>query len=138
MHGTLTKPAGVMGSFFLVSGYFISRDDIPWYWIFMHYLSLFKYPFESFMINEYGGKRRCLESVQGKCFLYGDTYLIQQGLKQSRKWSNLGVMSGFIHGYTFLCFLVLCYRSYRARCQLETRNRQSNIIGKGLTLVYFN
>ncbi|XP_050245987.1 ABC transporter G family member 10-like [Quercus robur] len=108
--------AGVMGSFFLFSGYFISRDDIPWYWIFMHYLSLFKYPFESFIINEYGGKRRCLESVQGKCFLYGDTYLIQQGLNQSRKWSNLGVMSGFILGYTFLCFLVLCYRSYRARC----------------------
>ncbi|CBI21966.3 unnamed protein product, partial [Vitis vinifera] len=93
--------AGLMGSFFLFSGYFISKEDIPRYWIFMHYLSLFKYPFECFMINEYGGKKgKCLES---------------QGLKESQKWSNLGVMLGFIFGYRFLCFLILWYRSYRHR-----------------------
>ena len=110
--------AGLMGSFFLFSGYFISREDIPWYWIFMHYLSLFKYPFECFMINEYGGergKKRCLESLQGQCFLYGDSFLMQQGLKESQKWSNLGVMLGFILGYRFLSFLILWYRSYRTR-----------------------
>lgn len=38
--------AGVVGSSFLFSGYFISNNEIPNYWIFMHYLSLFKYPFE--------------------------------------------------------------------------------------------
>ena len=111
--------AGLMGSFFLFSGYFISREDIPWYWIFMHYLSLFKYPFECFMINEYGGeqgKKRCLVSVEGQCIEYGDSFLMQQGLKQSQKWSNLGVMLGFIIGYRFFCFLVLWYRSYRTRC----------------------
>ena len=111
--------AGLMGSFFLFSGYFISREDIPWCWIFMHYLSLFKYPFECFMINEYGGeqgKKRCLVSVEGQCIEYGDSFLMQQGLKQSQKWSNLGVMLGFIIGYRFFCFLVLWYRSYRTRC----------------------
>ncbi|RVX09472.1 ABC transporter G family member 10 [Vitis vinifera] len=83
--------AGLMGSFFLFSGYFISKEDIPRYWIFMHYLSLFKYPFECFMINEYGGKKgKCLESVEGECILYGDGFLLQQGLKESQKWSNLG------------------------------------------------
>ncbi|GLT68017.1 hypothetical protein SLA2020_402810 [Shorea laevis] len=110
--------AGLMGSFFLFSGYFISKEDIPWYWIFMHYLSLFKYPFECFMINEYGGekgKKRCVGGVEGLCYLYGDNFLMQQGLKQSHKWSNLGVMLGFILGYRILCFLVLWYRSYRTR-----------------------
>lgn len=108
--------AGLMGSFFLFSGYFISKEDIPRYWIFMHYLSLFKYPFECFMINEYGGKKgKCLESVEGECVLYGDGFLLQQGLKESQKWSNLGVMLGFIFGYRFLCFLILWYRSYRHR-----------------------
>ncbi|KAK4398117.1 ABC transporter G family member 10 [Sesamum angolense] len=34
---------GVMGSFFLFSGYFISKDSVPKYWKFMQYLSLFKY-----------------------------------------------------------------------------------------------
>lgn len=34
----------------------------------MHYLSLFKYPFECFIINEYGGeksKRKCLKAIEG-------------------------------------------------------------------------
>lgn len=35
--------SGAMGAFFLFSGYFLSKDDIPQYWNFMHYLSLFKY-----------------------------------------------------------------------------------------------
>lgn len=108
--------AGLMGSFFLFSGYFISKEDIPRYWLFMHYLSLFKYPFECFMINEYGGKRsKCLESVEGECVLYGDRFLSQQGLKESQKWSNLGVMLGFVFGYRFICFLILWYRSSRYR-----------------------
>ncbi|KAF8391237.1 hypothetical protein HHK36_023539 [Tetracentron sinense] len=93
--------AGCMGSFFLFSGYFISKKNIPSYWIFMHYLSLFKYPFECFMINEYGGEkgsRRCVETVGGECILHGDGFLRQQDLKESQKWSNLGVMLGFIIG----------------------------------------
>ncbi|KAK2665868.1 hypothetical protein Ddye_004442 [Dipteronia dyeriana] len=73
--------AGVMGCYFLFSGYFIKKDDIPRYWIFMHYLSLFKYPFDCFLINEYGGekgKSRCLEILDGYCYLYGDGFLMQQ------------------------------------------------------------
>lgn len=110
--------AGLMGSFFLFSGYFIAKEDIPNYWIFMHYQSLFKYPFECFMINEYEGekgKRRCLEHMEGNCYLYGEGFVMQQGLKESHKWSNTGVMLGFILGYRFLCFLILWYRSHRTR-----------------------
>ena len=111
--------AGLMGCFFLFSGYFISKESLPNYWLFMHYLSLFKYPFECFLINEYGGeqgRRRCLETDEGKgCNLYGDGFLRQQGLKESQKWSNLPVMLGFIVGYRVLCFLILWYRCYRTR-----------------------
>lgn len=110
--------AGLMGSFFLFSGYFISEGNIPSYWIFMHYLSLFKYPFECFVINEYGGKQgrsRCLDIRNGDCSLYGVEFLKQQGLKESLKWSNLGVMLGFIVGYRVLCFLILWCRCYRTR-----------------------
>ncbi|VVA37788.1 PREDICTED: ABC transporter [Prunus dulcis] len=108
--------AGLMGSFFLFSGFFIPKEDIPSYWTFMHYLSLFKYPLECFLINEYGGeqgRRRCLQSVGGDCILYGDWFLMQQGLKPSQKWINLGIMLGFIIGYRWLGFLILWYRSYR-------------------------
>ncbi|KAK6120682.1 hypothetical protein DH2020_045580 [Rehmannia glutinosa] len=73
--------AGIMGSFFLFSGYFVSKDAIPKYWNFMQYLSLFKYPFECFMINEFGGEHgrsKCLESFEGECLIYGDRFLMQQ------------------------------------------------------------
>ncbi|KAL3632283.1 hypothetical protein CASFOL_025267 [Castilleja foliolosa] len=106
--------AGVMGSFFLFSGYFVAKDDVPRYWGFMKYLSLFKYPFECFMINEFGGeqgKLKCLESVEGGCLVYGDRFLMQQGLKEELKWSYLVVMLSFILGYRFLGFVFLWYRS---------------------------
>ncbi|KAL1350054.1 hypothetical protein HN51_026509 [Arachis hypogaea] len=110
--------AGLMGSFFLFSGYFISKEKMPSYWIFMHYLSLFKYPFECLMINEYGeeqGRRRCLETRNGECILHGVEFLEQQGLKESKKWTNLVVMLGFIIGYRVLCFCILWFRCYRTR-----------------------
>ncbi|KAE9585151.1 putative phosphonate-transporting ATPase [Lupinus albus] len=110
--------AGLMGSFFLFSGYFISKEKIPSYWIFMHYLSLFKYPFECLMINEYGGnqgKTRCIGISNGQCILHGVEFLRQQGLKESHKWTNLAVMLGFIVGYRVLCFFILWFRCYRTR-----------------------
>ncbi|GLU18083.1 hypothetical protein SLE2022_344030 [Rubroshorea leprosula] len=110
--------AGLMGSFFLFSGYFISKDNIPTYWIFMHYLSLFKYPFECFMINEFGGQqgtRRCIDFQNGECSFYGNELLRQQDIKESQKWSNLAVMLGFIIGYRVLCLLILSYRCHRTR-----------------------
>lgn len=111
--------SGLMGSFFLFSGYFIPKESLPNYWLFMHYSSLFKYPFECFLINEYGGERgrkTCIEMEAGTgCKLYGDGFLRQQGLKESLKWSNLTVMLGFIVGYRVFCFLILWYRCYRTR-----------------------
>lgn len=109
--------AGFMGSFFLFSGYFISEKSIPRYWIFMHYLSLFKYPFEAFMINEYGGeeRRRCLQREAGVCLLDGEGFLRQQGLKEIQRWSNLLVMLSFIFGYRILSFLILWFRCCRMR-----------------------
>lgn len=109
--------AGVMGSFFLFSGYFLSKDTIPKYWSFMQYLSLFKYPFECFMINEYGGEQgrfKCLENIGGACFIYGDQFLMQQGLKESQKWHNLFMMIVFVFGYRFVGFLILWYKSSKS------------------------
>lgn len=105
--------AGLMGSFFLFSGYFISEESIPEYWMFMHYLSLFKYPFECLVVNEYGG-RRCVERVGAECVVSGEEYLRRQGLKEGNKWSNLGVMLGFAVGYRVLCFFILWCRSCKS------------------------
>ncbi|KAL4580404.1 hypothetical protein LXL04_016595 [Taraxacum kok-saghyz] len=110
--------SGLMGCFFLFSGYFIAKDSIPRYWIIMNYMSLFKYPFECFMINEYGGEEgrsMCVEMEGGKCRLFGNGFLKQQHIKESQKWSNLGVMLGFIIGYRLLCFVILWFRCHKTR-----------------------
>lgn len=107
-----------MGAFFLFSGYFISKEDTPKCWIFMHYLSLYKYPFDSFLINEFGGEKRrskCVETVGGVCFLNADGFLAKIGLDESQKWNNLLIMLIFVLGYRFASFLILWYRSYRSR-----------------------
>ncbi|KAM7275856.1 hypothetical protein ACFE04_017722 [Oxalis oulophora] len=107
--------SGVLGTYFLFSGYFIRKEDIPSYWIFMHYLSLFKYPLESLVINQYGGSKTCFENIEGECFVYGNVLLAQQGLKESQKWSNIGIMWSFVIGYRFLCYVILRYRLYKTR-----------------------
>jgi ABC-type multidrug transport system ATPase subunit/ABC-type multidrug transport system permease subunit len=46
-----TVGSAVFAVMFLFSGYFIKRSSIPHYWLWMHYLSLFKYGYDSEMIN---------------------------------------------------------------------------------------
>ncbi|CAA6661066.1 unnamed protein product [Spirodela intermedia] len=90
--------AGLLGCFFLFSGYFIAKESIPRQWIFVHYLSLFKYPFEAFLINEYGGRGE------------EDMFLGREGLEGARRWTRAGVMAGFVAGYRVLAFAVLWLR----------------------------
>lgn len=88
--------AGLIGCFFLFSGYFVASKNIPRYWVFMHYASLFKYPFEALVVNEYGGARgarECLASAGGAggiCVLDGAGLLRQQGMREGMRWSNPG------------------------------------------------
>jgi ABC-type multidrug transport system permease subunit len=46
-----TAGSGIFSAMMLFSGIFISRNDIPDYWIWLHYLSLFKYSFDSMFVN---------------------------------------------------------------------------------------
>ncbi|XP_052196300.1 ABC transporter G family member 5 [Diospyros lotus] len=104
--------SGVMGSFFLFSGYFVSKHGIPSYWIFMHYISLFKYPFEGFLINEFSsGKEKCLEYMFGKCAVSGEDVLREEGYGEESRWRNVVIMVCFILVYRFISYAIL-----RCRC----------------------
>ncbi|XP_077251472.1 ABC-2 type transporter family protein [Tasmannia lanceolata] len=103
--------SGVMGAFFLFSGYFISQGEIPNYWIFMHYLSLFKYPFEGFLVNEFSGSGKCLEERSGICLVDGDDVLREVGFGDTSRWRNVLIMVCFILAYRFFSYVIL-----RCRC----------------------
>ncbi|CAA7389551.1 unnamed protein product [Spirodela intermedia] len=55
-----TVAAATLAYFLLFSGFFITRERIPSYWRWFHYLSLVKYPFEAVMHNEFDDPNRCL------------------------------------------------------------------------------
>ena len=104
---------GVMGSFFLFSGYFIARSAMPACWVFMHYLSLFKWPFEALLVNEFAGGGRCVVRALGQCVATGDEVLRREGLGEECRWRNVGVMVAFTAAYRVLGYAVL-----RVRCSL--------------------
>ncbi|XAR73162.1 Maltose-transporting ATPase [Bertholletia excelsa] len=103
--------SGVMGSFFLFSGYFISKHGMPSYWVFMHYMSLFKYPFEGLLINEFSGSNKCLQYMLGTCAVSGEDVLREEGYGEESRWRNVVIMVCFILVYRFISYVIL-----RCRC----------------------
>ncbi|KAG5553810.1 hypothetical protein RHGRI_011623 [Rhododendron griersonianum] len=49
----------ILAYFLLFSGFFITRDRIPDYWIWFHYISLIKYPYQGVLQNEFGDPSKC-------------------------------------------------------------------------------
>ncbi|CBI24242.3 unnamed protein product, partial [Vitis vinifera] len=82
----------VLGAFFLFSGYFIPKESIPRYWLFMYYVSLYRYPLDSLLINEYW-------SMKG------------EWLDKDTRWMNVGIMFGFFIFYRLLCWIILSRRA---------------------------
>ncbi|XP_010419943.1 PREDICTED: ABC transporter G family member 6-like [Camelina sativa] len=54
-----TIVVAILAYFLLFSGFFINRDRIPDYWIWFHYISLVKYPYEAVLLNEFGDPTKC-------------------------------------------------------------------------------
>ncbi|KAG6557622.1 hypothetical protein Mapa_000903 [Marchantia paleacea] len=96
--------SAIIAYFFLFSGFFIERNNIPKYWIWLHYLSLFKYPFESLLQNEFG-------HIEGAW--YGDvdsnTILSQYSAGKVHQWINVLVMIIFFVGYRVMFWFILKY-----------------------------
>lgn len=105
-----------LGVFFLFSGYFIPKDSIPKYWLFMYYVSPYRYPLDALLINEYG-------SLKDKCFSWlnegdalicartGSDVLMARHLDESMRWQNIGIMCGFFLIYRVLCWILLVKRA---------------------------
>ncbi|KAF5742634.1 putative ATP-binding cassette transporter [Tripterygium wilfordii] len=54
-----TIVVAILAYFLLFSGFFITRDRIPPYWIWFHYMSLVKYPYEGVLQNEFDDPIKC-------------------------------------------------------------------------------
>ncbi|XXG81473.1 hypothetical protein AAC387_Pa09g2099 [Persea americana] len=107
----------VLGAFFLFSGYFIPKENVPRYWLFMYYVSLYRYPLDSLLINEYWSMRgKCFSSQASdnlRCALTGREVLRIRGLENDDRWMNVGIMLGFFLFYRLLCWIVLAQKASR-------------------------
>ncbi|XP_042507673.1 ABC transporter G family member 6-like [Macadamia integrifolia] len=54
-----TVVVAILAYFLLFSGFFITRDRIPVYWLWFHYISLVKYPYEGVLQNEFDDPTKC-------------------------------------------------------------------------------
>ncbi|XP_057425470.1 ABC transporter G family member 8 [Lotus japonicus] len=109
----------LLAAFFLFSGYFISKQNMPKYWLFMHFLSMYKYALDALLINEYSCLvTKCLlwyEENNQECMITGGDVLRQRGLSERERWSNVYFLIGFFVFYRVLCFLVLIRRVSRSK-----------------------
>lgn len=98
----------VLGAFFLFSGYFIPKESIPKYWLFMYYVSLYRYPLDCLLTNEYWSVRNeCFSWENSKCLVTGKEILKGRGLEDDPRWANIGIMFGFFVLYRVLCWIIL-------------------------------
>ncbi|VVA92665.1 unnamed protein product [Arabis nemorensis] len=105
----------LLAAFFLFSGYFISKESLPKYWLFMYFFSMYKYALDALLINEYSCLlNKCLvwfdEASVKSCLVTGSDVLDKKGLREKQRWFNVYVLLGFFVLYRVLCFLVLIKR----------------------------
>ncbi|KVI04686.1 AAA+ ATPase domain-containing protein [Cynara cardunculus var. scolymus] len=109
----------LLAGFFLFSGYFISKESMPKYWVMMHYLSMYKYGLDALLINEYSCMTtRCLiwyEEESQTCMVTGGDVLQKRGLHENQRWINVYILIGFFVFYRLLCLLVLIRRVSRSK-----------------------
>ncbi|ESQ41954.1 hypothetical protein EUTSA_v10012962mg [Eutrema salsugineum] len=105
----------VLGAFFLFSGYFIPKDKIPKPWLFMYYVSLYRYPLESMLVNEYWSVREvCFSGGDLGCLMTGEDVLKKRGLDKDTRWINVGIMLAFFVFYRFLCWGILLRKASKS------------------------
>ncbi|KAH7854075.1 hypothetical protein Vadar_009777 [Vaccinium darrowii] len=88
-----TIVVAILAYYLLFSGFFINRNRIPDYWIWFHYMSLVKYPYEAVLQNEFHDPNKCF--VRGvQIFDNSPLGLVPEALKLkllSSMSSTLGV-----------------------------------------------
>ncbi|GJR52039.1 ABC transporter G family member 8 [Tanacetum coccineum] len=109
----------LLAGFFLFSGYFISKESMPKYWVFMHYFSMYKYALDALLINEYSClMSKCLiwyDEKNRTCMVTGGDVLQKRGLHENQRWVNIYVLIGFFVFYRVLCLVFLIRRVSRSK-----------------------
>ncbi|XP_076948356.1 ABC transporter G family member STR-like [Bidens hawaiensis] len=125
--------------FFLTCGFFLKESHIPGYWLWLHYMSAMKYPFEALLVNEFKGDRcytgkfselspgplgevtiseahKNNPAKQGlECLLIGEDVLKSMDIKLDNVWFDVGILLAWGVLYRLLFYVVLRFYSKNER-----------------------
>lgn len=115
--------APMMMPFLLFGGFFLKDESVPVYFIWLKYLSWFKYSFEALLVNQWDGfgSLSCASSgISGNttagalpCIPNGNAVLKFYDLDPSRLGFDIGIMFVLAIGFRIIAFLFLVLRASR-------------------------
>lgn len=101
----------VSSSDVVVCVFVLRRSAIPKYWIWLHYMSIFKYPYEAIMQNEFGHR----DGVIWYDNLDSKRILSSLALGKVHPWVPVIAMTCFATGYRLLFYLMLRFNTKSLR-----------------------
>eukprot|EP01103_Thecamoeba_quadrilineata_P000714 TRINITY_DN10629_c0_g1_i1.p1 TRINITY_DN10629_c0_g1~~TRINITY_DN10629_c0_g1_i1.p1 ORF type:complete len:629 (-),score=139.92 TRINITY_DN10629_c0_g1_i1:101-1987(-) len=94
-------------------GFFVRQDNIPDYFIWIHYLSVFKYEFEIFIINNFRDRQlgcNPADSTPLDQCVDGNGVISNLGMEDAELYINFPSLLCFYLGFMTLTFLTLKFR----------------------------
>lgn len=92
-----TAGSALFSVMFLYSGFFIKRHDIPAYWIYLHYMSLFKYAYDALLVNAF-------ENTVTTSTANNAEILDRYSINDTNRWTGVGVLIGWIIFYRLIFY----------------------------------
>mmetsp|Transcript_34172 Transcript_34172/g.49668 ORF Transcript_34172/g.49668 Transcript_34172/m.49668 type:complete len:600 (+) Transcript_34172:44-1843(+) len=93
-----TAGSGLFSVMFLFSGFFIKKADIPDYWIWLYYLSLFNYAYDAFLVNAF----KFGDAMTAD--LSNNDILIRYSVNGVNRGLGIGILWGFIVVFRFVFY----------------------------------
>ncbi|KAI3914394.1 hypothetical protein MKW92_016056 [Papaver armeniacum] len=101
-----------IAAFLQFSGFFIRRDRIPSFWIWLHYISALKYPYQAILLNEFDIPNMCLVegiALDKSCLVTGSDIVRKQDATDLSKWSCLWITLAMGVFYRIILYIALLF-----------------------------
>ncbi|XP_052245961.1 protein white-like [Dreissena polymorpha] len=108
----------------MFGGFFLNADSIPKYFIWLEYLSWFKYANEIVAVNQWqnidviecasatGNSSTCNTDCLYKS---GESVLKYLNFDQDRVWRDVGLLFAMLVGYRLIAFIILFIKARRSK-----------------------
>ena len=96
----------------LFGGLYMNVDNIPPYFIWIYWLSIFHFGYEALVLNEFGGATfECPPSPSACTYRTGEDVISRNAMNKpySNIWFNLGLLWAFFLVYRFMAYLILVF-----------------------------